>query len=91
MPKSKEYTSKITKYTPTRIMIISVFIISLCLIIFGSWIYIITFFIPKEPTSDEIMQKRLSINSKLYVEVMENIKANKQVSSQEQYNDPFER
>ncbi len=78
--------SQYLKENTARAIIILISLIALCLVIFGIWIYMISFMIPQKPASSEVMQKRLSINSKLYTEVMEQLQ--KKDPTQE-YKDPF--
>ena len=65
------------KKNTQRTVIIIIAVISACFVIFGVWIYSVVFLISPQADTEEVFQKRLSVNSKLYVEVIESTKQNK--------------
>ncbi|MDD3888239.1 MAG: hypothetical protein PHN19_05800 [Patescibacteria group bacterium] len=73
---SPKKSQKVTEYlekNSNKATIIGIFITSFCFVVFGAWIYFVTFLIPKEPTQSEIMLKRLKVDSKQYQEVIESL------------------
>lgn len=84
--------NKISQYFTSNISrTVRIFVIILCLIslIVGLWIYFITFINVKALSTNEIMQKGLKLNTKLYLDVNANIEKADLVSANETYNDPF--
>ncbi len=79
---SPKTSQKVTNYfqkNNNKAIILGVFVVSFCFVIFGSWVYLVTFLMPKEPVQSEIMQKRLKIDSKKYEGIMQSL-ANDQES-----------
>lgn len=94
MPQNKPNTSqKFSKYfqkNSNKALILAIFIVSLCFIIYGFWIYIIIFLIPKEPLASEIMQKRLKIDTQQYQETIQYLTNDLEAQTPKIDKNPFE-
>ena len=87
-----KFTKKIGEYfqkSTTKVAIICVFIASFFLVVFGLWLYTITFLNPKNPSPDNIMQKRLKVDAKQYQDVITLLKMRKEKTIPAIIKDPF--
>ncbi|MFA6295798.1 MAG: hypothetical protein WC663_00410 [Patescibacteria group bacterium] len=72
-PKKSQNISDYFQNNNNKMIILGVFIISLLFIIFGTWIYFVTFIIPQEPVVSDITQKRLKIDTEQYQDVIQSL------------------
>lgn len=86
-------SKKIGKYfqeNSNQALIIGIFFVSFCFIIFGFWIYTVAFLILKEPSATDVIQKRLKVDAKQYQEVIQYINNNLNSQVPKFDKDPFE-
>ena len=92
MPNNNKKPSKISSYfkeNTSKTAVIIVLVIAFCTLIFGLWIYAVTFFVPKSPQAKDLSQKPLNINIQQYQKVITQMQDEQKTTVPKINKDPF--